>query len=133
MVRNLINFKKAWLGAFALLLMVGVITLTFAFKAENNKVQELANAKAKETVNKKRTITYNFLVQSSLNSFTGRTSASNACTGTATLNCKYNVTPSGKANIPDQEDEPYTASQINAYVTAGYLTVASGSSPGLYP
>lgn len=42
MAKNMIKNHKAWLGALALFLMVGMATLTFAFKAEKQttKVQD---------------------------------------------------------------------------------------------
>ncbi|MFI5140371.1 MAG: hypothetical protein ACHQIM_21305 [Sphingobacteriales bacterium] len=52
------------------------------------------------------------------------------CSSTATRQCAYDVTSSGKGNIPDQSS--YTGAEIDTYVSHGWLTPASGSSDALY-
>lgn len=117
------NFKK-----MAVALMVGAMAIGFsAFtNAHSNnfiQVNKAVNAGM---------ITDNYIVQPTLNDFQQLSTApvTADCSGTATLQCAYDVTSSGKTNIPDQAS--YTSTEINTYVANNWLTPASGSSAALY-
>lgn len=77
-------------------------------------------------------ISDNFIVQlNAANNFVELSSANPAnCGDPATRECVYDVTSSGKSNIPDQS--AYTATQIDTYVSNGWLTPDSDSSLALY-
>ncbi|MEH6306177.1 hypothetical protein RYH73_11020 [Olivibacter sp. CPCC 100613] len=80
----------------------------------------------------RRTITADHLVQPATDQFVqleGDPEFS-SCQSTATRNCVYDVTAAGKANIPDQPT--YSATEIDNYVSQGWLQADPNSSPALY-
>jgi hypothetical protein len=115
------NFKQVALG-----LMVGAMAIGFSSftNAHHNTFVKHHSAKA-------GMITDDYIVQPTLNNFQENASpVSSNCHSTATLQCIYDVTTSGQSNIPDQAS--YTATNINSYVTAGYLVADGDSNPSLY-
>lgn len=116
------NFKKLALG-----LIIGAMAIGFsAFTASSNKSLVKHHRAAKAGM-----ITDDFIVQPSLNSFQEQPSVNTAnCHSTATRECVYDVTSTGKSNIPDQAS--YSASDIDTYVANGWLAADPGSSPALY-
>jgi len=115
------NFKQIAFG-----LMVGALAMSFSAFTSAKKV--VVNS----APNAKRSITANFLVQPSLDSFVQETSASSDnCTGqTSDRDCMYDVTTSGKSNIPNLTS--YTKSNIDTYVANGWLTPDAGASLHTY-
>lgn len=115
------NFKKIAFG-----LLVGALALGFSAFTSAKKVMPSESIKAK------RSITANFLVQPSLDSFVQETSASSDnCSGaTSDRDCMYDVTTSGKSNIPNQAS--YTKANIDTYVANGWLTPDAGASLHIY-
>jgi hypothetical protein len=108
------------------MLLVAIINPLKADERKGNR-----KVKSEKTVSKKRTITNDFVVNKGTNNFQQRSAANtDNCGSTATLHCVYQVTTSGKANIPNNAS--YTAAQINNYVSNGWLTAAPNSSPALY-
>ena len=109
-------------------IMVGVLAIAFsAFKTVHTEVAPFGNKQLKAGM-----ITNDYIVQPSLNNFVQNAgSPSNAnCKSTATLSCSYDVTEDGKDNIPDNSS--YTATQINTYVSNGWLQTHTGANPALY-
>lgn len=114
------NFKQIAFG-----LMVGALAISFSAFTSAKKV--MVNA----APNAKRSITANFLVQPVLDSFQQETSLSGDCTGTASdRDCIYDVTTSGKSNIPNQGS--YTKANIDTYVSNGWLNPDASASDHLY-
>ncbi|NHA02506.1 hypothetical protein G7092_01795 [Mucilaginibacter sp. HC2] len=116
------NFKKIAFG-----LLVGAMAIGFsAFTSakSNNYVRVSKALKAGLIVD-------NFIVQPTLDNFTEQSAVNTGmCHSTATRQCAYSVTTTGKANIPDQSS--YSADDIDDYVSNGWLSPASGSSAALY-
>ncbi len=115
------NFKHIAFG-----LLVGAMAIGFsAFTTKNVVVP------AKHHIAKAGMITDDFLVQSSSNTFTQNSAPSAShCRSTATLQCIYDVTETGASNIPDQAS--YSSSDINTYVSNGWLTADASSKAALY-
>ncbi len=116
------KFQKLALG-----LIVGAMAIGFsAFTNAHSKSLVKPNKAVKAGM-----IVDNYLVQSSLNVFDQLSSAPVAsdCGGTATRDCAYSVTSTGKSNIPNQSS--YTGSEIDTYVSNGWLT-ADASTKALY-
>lgn len=115
------NFKQIALG-----LIVGAMAIGFSSFTNNKSV-----ATAKTNAAHKFSITSNYLVQPSLDSFEQATTAStDNCAGTSDRDCVYSVTTAGKSNIPNQAS--YTKAEIDNYVSHSWLMAAAGSSNGLY-
>lgn len=118
------NFKQIAFG-----LLVGAMAIGFsAFTNAKTSAQAEKNLS-----NKRLSITSNFVIQPSLDSFqqlaTGADPAAN-CSGTSDRECTYDVTTSGKTNIPNQAS--YTKAEIDNYVSHSWLTPDPDSSPALY-
>jgi len=107
------NLHKLVLG-----LMVGAMAISFS---------AFTNAHSNHIIRPN-----NYIAQTTLNGFVPESSApvTDDCSGTATLQCAYDVTSSGKSNIPNQAS--YTSAEINTYVANDWLTPAPGSSKALY-
>lgn len=117
------NFKK-----MALALIAGALAISFS--AYTNAYHSNNLIKPNKAV-KAGMITDNFIVQPTTDNFVQESSASTTnCGDPATRQCVYDVTTSGKSNIPDQSS--YTAAEIDNYVSHSWLTPASGSSAALY-
>lgn len=115
------NFKKIAFG-----LVVGALALGFSAFTTAHTTTTIHKAKtARMTIE-------NFLVQDQgAGGFSQSSSFSSSnCGGTATLDCGYTVTTSGQSHIPNQST--YNASDINSYVTQGWLTPAPGASAKQY-
>ncbi|BAU55602.1 hypothetical protein [Mucilaginibacter gotjawali] len=117
------NVKKIALGLIAGAMAISFSAFTNAHS--NNFIRPNKAVKA-------GMITDNYIVQPSLNDFVqlSSTPVSADCSGTATRQCAYDVTSTGKSNIPDLAS--YTGAEIDNYVSHGWLTPASGSSDALY-
>jgi len=117
------NFQK-----FALGLVAGAMAIGFSAFTNTHEASLIRPNKAV----KAGMITDNYIVQPALNNFVqlGSTPATADCSSTATRQCAYNVTSTGKSNIPDQAS--YTGAEIDNYVSHSWLTPASGSSNALY-
>jgi hypothetical protein len=117
------NLHKLVLG-----LMVGAMAISFSAFTNAHSNHIIRPNKAV----KAGMITDNYIAQTTLNGFVPESSApvTDDCSGTATLQCAYDVTSSGKSNIPNQAS--YTSAEINTYVANDWLTPAPGSSKALY-
>lgn len=80
----------------------------------------------------RRTITVDHLVQPATDQFVQFEDEPdfNNCLESADRNCVYDVTASGKANIPDQPT--YSAAEIDSYVSQGWAQPNPNSSQALY-
>ncbi|EHQ25557.1 hypothetical protein [Mucilaginibacter paludis] len=117
------NFKQVAYG-----LLVGAMAI--GFSAFTNAKESNEAVKIHKAL-KAGMITDNFIVQPTLNNFVQESSVNTSnCGDPATRQCVYDVTTSGKSNIPDQAS--YTAAEIDNYISHSWLTPASGSSAALY-
>jgi hypothetical protein len=80
----------------------------------------------------RRTITADHLVQPTTNQFVQLEDEPDFenCLESAARNCVYDVTASGKTNIPDQPT--YSATEIDNYVSQGWIQPNPNSSQALY-
>lgn len=80
----------------------------------------------------RRTIAADHLVQPATDQFEQLESNPefSNCQSTASRNCVYDVTTSGKSNIPDQPT--YSATEIDNYVSQGWIQPNPNSSQALY-
>jgi hypothetical protein len=115
------NFKQIAFG-----LLVGALAIGFSAFTNAKKVMT-----TKATI-AKYSITANNLVQPAADSFQQAASASTAdCTGaTSDRLCVYDVTTTGKSNIPNQSS--YTKADIDNYLSHSWIMPASGATDHLY-
>ena len=80
----------------------------------------------------RRTIAADYLVQPATDQFEQFDGAPNFddCQSSAPRYCVYDVTASGKANIPDQPT--YSATEIDSYASQGWIQPNPNSSQALY-
>jgi len=80
----------------------------------------------------RRTITADHLVQPATDQFVQFDSEPDPsnCLSAAERNCVYDVTASGKTNIPDQPT--YSATEIDNYLSQGWIQPNPNSSQALY-
>jgi len=116
------------LHKIAFTLAAGVLAISFSAFTNAHTLHVIRPNKAV----KAGMITDNYIVQPTLNDFEPISSApvTADCSGSATLQCAYDVTSTGKSNIPNQSS--YTSAEISTYVSNNWLTPASGSSAALY-
>jgi hypothetical protein len=113
-----------------LVIALVVCVMAISFSAFTNAHHNNNIVKPSKAV-KAGMITDNFIVQPTTNNFVQESSVNTSnCGDPATRQCVYDVTTSGKSNIPDQAS--YTAAEIDSYVSHSWLTPASGSSAALY-
>jgi hypothetical protein len=115
------NFKQIAFG-----LIVGALAIGFSAFTNAKKVVSV------NAINAKYSITANFLVQPALDSFERETSAStdNCSSVTSDRDCVYDVTTTGKSNIPNQAS--YTKAEIDNYVSHSWIMPDAGASLKLY-
>jgi|GEM_PF-1573237 len=119
------NIKKMIMG-------FGAVAMIVSFSAFKDISKTLSVPKAV----KAGAITADYLVQPVANQYrefglTGSPSPSN-CEDPAVRQCFYHVTPDGKANIPAEPVDGYTATQIQTYLDNEWIELASGSDAALY-
>ena len=116
------NFKQIAFGLMVGLMAIGFSAFTNAHTVKYTKVSKALKAGL---------IVDNFIVQPTTDNFVEQsTVATSNCHSTATRECIYDVTSSGKSNIPDQPS--YSADDIDGYVSNGWLANHSGSTNALY-
>lgn len=114
----------------AVSLVVAASAIAFsAFKTVNKEVAPFGNKQLNAGM-----ITNDYLLQDqgTAGVFSqGSIFSSDNCDDTVvTLRCGYSVSATGKANIPEQAT--YNATEINTYVSNGWISSAPGSSNRLY-
>lgn len=79
-----------------------------------------------------RAITNDHMVQLGTNNFEQRedVDAGNCVVASTSRRCLFDVTSSGKANIPDKSS--YSAAEIDTYTSNGWISSNTSSSLGLY-
>jgi hypothetical protein len=115
------NFKQIAFG-----LLVGALALSFS---------AFTNAKKVITINEKggkHSITANFMIQPLADSFEqAATASSDNCGSTVSdRDCLYDVTTSGKSNIPNQAS--YSKADVDNYVSHSWLTPDAGATLHTY-
>lgn len=111
----------------ALALMVGVLAIGFS---------AFTNAHSNRLINHHRTvkagmITDDYLVQTGSGVFAENAAPDpSSCKSSSSRQCIYDVTTSGQSNIPDQAS--YSGSDIDTYVSNGWLSSDPSSKPALY-
>ncbi|KAA8474936.1 hypothetical protein BDE36_0211 [Arcticibacter tournemirensis] len=77
-------------------------------------------------------ISGNFLVNKGTSNFQQRASVDPLanCNDTDSRHCVYDVTASGKTNIPDQTS--YSDSEVTTYLSNGWIAADADSQPALY-